>query len=139
MRSYHTGLLAIVHLFMLAPLYAEDEPSIGDVFRSELACALIEPALADMPVNPVFGMDAGQCKSVVPGDSRNAEYFLDGTCTEPLAFQPTTLVQHCAVLLDSSGLGELPADNANWTIPPGTRFDLGALGLDGVTRAWLQQ
>ncbi|MEE9322610.1 MAG: alpha/beta hydrolase [Granulosicoccus sp.] len=138
-RRYQSGLLAVAQLFVLLPLHAEGEPSIGDVFRSELACALIEPALADMPVNPVFQMRAGQCRSVVPDESQNAEYFLDVACSEPLAFQTTALVEHCGVLLDSSGLGELSSDNANWTLPPGTRFDLGALSLDGITQPWLQQ
>lgn len=142
LQAFKKTLLRAVFVIPLLPTLstgaiADDDIAIGDIFRSELACRLIEPVFADMPVAPVFAMEGGACVATVP--ENNADYFTDAACTEPLAYQQTTLRDHCAVLLDNTGLGETTNDSVNWTLPPGTRIDVGARPLTGVSQPYMQE
>jgi acetyl esterase/lipase len=118
---------------------AQSEPDLKDVFRNELACWLIEPLLADMPAAPLYAQKES-CISVVPDDAQDTDYFADESCQVPLAFEPTTLIEHCGVLIDSSQLGEGQGiDSPVWTLPPGTRFDVGARSLENIGQPYLQR
>lgn len=119
---------------------ANAEPNIRDIFQNSFACALISPLLADMTVEPVYEQSGTQCVSVIPVDDQDALYFVDDSCQEPLEFETTSLISHCEVLLDSSKLGEGQyLSSAGWTLPPGTRIDVGARPLSGVTQPYLQR
>ena len=135
-RALLTGLLTMATAVVSA---AQSQPDIKDVFRNELACLLIEPLLADMPVTPVYTQNDG-CVSVVPDDSVDTNYFADDSCQIPLAYESTRLIDHCNVLIDSSLLGEGQGiDSPVWTLPPGTRFDVGAKSLDNIAQPYLQR
>ncbi len=97
-----TGALLMASAVVSA---AQSEPDIKDVFRNELACWLIEPLLADMPAAPLYTQKES-CVSVVPDDAQDTDYFADDSCQVALAYDPTTLIEHCNVLIDSSQLGE---------------------------------
>lgn len=118
---------------------AQSPPDIKDIFRNELACLLIEPLLAEMPIAAIYTQVNG-CVSVVPNEDSAAEYFSDDKCEVPLAYEPTQLIDHCNVLIDSSLLGEGQGiDTPVWTLPPGTRFDVGARSLDNIAQPYLQR
>lgn len=126
-------------MLVSVPAVAQQLPDIDDIFRNELACLLIEPLLADMQVSPVYEQASG-CRSVEPDDDPNAVYFLDESCQVPLAFEPTPLIDHCRVLVDSTGLGEGQGiEEPVWTLPPGTRIDVGARSLENLTQPYLQR
>jgi len=122
------------------PFKAEAQSlDIKDILRSELACALLDPVFAEMPAAPLFTSTENGCEAAVPDSSRR-EYYLDETCLDPINFVPTDLVEHCALLLDSTGLGEgVGISGDQWTLPPGTRFDLGARSLENVQQPYLQR
>ena len=116
-----------------------DQPSLTELFRSSLTCALVEPLLADMPVAPLYTQQDGRCISKIPDDSAR-DYFSDATCESPVAFEPTTLASHCELLQDAELLGEGQGiDMPVWTLPPGARLDVGARSLVGVQQPYLQR
>jgi len=142
MLSVFVPLVVPIVVLAVAPISAsaaQDQPDIKDVFRNELTCLLIEPLLADMPVSPLYTQNDG-CVSVVPDQDSDTDYFIDEKCQLPLAYTPTRLIDHCSVLIDSSQLGEAQGiDTPVWTLPPGTRFDVGAKSLDNIAQPYLQR
>lgn len=118
---------------------AAQSPDIRDILRSELTCALIDSVFADMPVAPLYRMTDNGCEAVTP-DSAELEYFAESSCRNMISFTPTDLVDHCALLLDSTGLGEgegIDLRDDSWTLSPGSRFDLGARSLEGVRQPYM--
>ncbi|MFK7855337.1 MAG: alpha/beta hydrolase [Granulosicoccus sp.] len=139
LRIAQCMLFGALCILIAVPGAAQQQPDIDDIFRNELACLLIEPLLADMQVSPVYEQADG-CRSVVPDDDPSAVYYLDESCQIPLAFEPTPLIDHCTILIDSSGLGEgLGIEEPVWTLPPGTRIDVGAKSLTNLTQPYLQR
>lgn len=121
-------------------VHAQSLPDIKDLFQNELACALVEPLLAQMPVEPLFLQQGTDCVATVPDEQAGLSYFADDQCRVPVDFTPTSLRDHCAVLLDASLLGEGDGAMADtWTLPPGARMDVGARSLDGVNQPYLQR
>ncbi len=119
---------------------AAQSPDIRDIIRSELACALIDSVFADMPVAPLYQVTDNGCEAVRP-DSAGVDYFSDNRCSSLVNFTPTDLADHCALLLDSSGLGEgsgVDLRDNTWTLSPGSRLDLGARSLDDVQQPYMQ-
>lgn len=119
---------------------AQSLPDLRDIFRSSFACLLIDPLLADMPVEQLFVSEGTACRSTMPLDD-SLSYFLDDQCTQPLAFDSTSIGEFCDVLLDTSSLGEGQGidDTPTWTLSPGSRLDAGARPLDGVVHPYLQR
>ena len=130
-----------------APAQAQD---IADLFRSALACTLIEPTLADTRAAPLY-RDAGPgCAAGLPNEktARDA-WYLDAACSLPVAVEHTPLTTWCDSLLEPGTLGEgqgigqgigqgpgEPAGRSSWTLSPGSRLALGARSLDGVVQPW---
>lgn len=119
---------------------AQSNPALSDIFQNALACALVEPLLANGEAATLFALEDAQCASVVPDDDRDASYYQDASCTVPLNFSPTSLYSYCELLLDPSSLGEgKGVVTDQWTLSPGTLLDLGARSLDGVSQPYLQR
>ncbi|WP_088920311.1 alpha/beta hydrolase [Granulosicoccus antarcticus] len=93
-----------------------------------------------MRVTPLYRQEQGRCVSRVP-DELDQDYFSDAGCEIPVAFEPTTLASHCELLLNADQLGEGQGINTPpvWTLPPGTRLDVGARSLEGVQQPYLQR
>ena len=116
-----------------------DQPSLTDIFRNSLTCALLEPLLADMPVEPLYAQVDGRCASTVPNETAQ-DYYSDVGCESPVAFEPTSLASHCDLLLNVELLGEGQGIEAPvWTLPPGARLDVGARSPEGVQQPYLQR
>ena len=137
MRRYVASIVLAVASLLSFSANAQS-PDIRDIIRSELACALIDSVFADMPVAPLYSVTDNGCEAVRP-DSAEVDYFSDDSCSSLVNFTPTDRVDHCALLLDSTGLGEGGdiGDNT-WTLSPGSRFDLGALSLEDVQQPYMQ-
>ena len=137
MRRYVASIVLAVASLLSFSANAQS-PDIRDIIRSELACALIDSVFADMPVAPLYSVTDNGCEAVRP-DSAEVDYFSDDSCSGLVNFAPTDRVDHCALLLDSTGLGEGGdiGDNT-WTLSPGSRFDLGALSLEDVQQPYMQ-
>ena len=137
MRRYVAAIVLAVASLLSFSANAQS-PDIRDIIRSELACALIDSVFADMPVAPLYSVTDNGCEAVRP-DSAEVDYFSDDSCSGLVNFAPTDRVDHCALLLDSTGLGEGGdiGDNT-WTLSPGSRFDLGALSLEDVQQPYMQ-
>ena len=74
--DYRIALISVLLMAAAVASAGQSQLDIKDVFRNELACLLIKPLLADMPVAPVFAQDDG-CVSVVPDDEQGTNYFID--------------------------------------------------------------
>lgn len=133
-------LVAVPLLAFAGQSWSQPLPDIRDVFQNELACAIVEPLLADMAVEPLYLQQGTQCLATVPVDQVGQAFFADDQCQIPVDFSPTDLRDHCSMLLDSSSLGEgQGATGTHWTLPPGTRMDLGARSLEGLNQPYLQR
>jgi acetyl esterase/lipase len=133
-------IVAAAPLLFSSATNAQANPALSDIFQNALACALVEPLLANGQSAQLFAMEQAQCVSVVPNNDGDANYYLDENCTSPLSFSPTSLFSYCDLVLDPSSLGEgegIVADQ--WTLSPGSRLDLGARSLDGVAQPYLQR
>jgi len=119
--------------------YAQQQPSLGQIFQNTLTCALVGPLLADVDVESLYELNGNTCEAVIPNSSTD-DYFLDANCTNPVNFFSTPLSRHCELLLDSSGLGEGEniVDDA-WTLSPGSRLNVGARSLTGVSQPYMQR
>jgi len=139
-RIYFIAAIALSCAATFVPGIAQAQPDIKDVFQNALACAVVDPLLADMPVEPLYTMEGNTCVSLEPDDDESRRYFNDMACTSPVNFAYTSLSSHCSLLLDSTLLGEGNGivDNA-WTLTPGTRLDLGARSLEGVSQPYMQR
>jgi len=85
-------------------------------------------------------MEGDTCVGLEPDDDQSRRYFNDMACTSPVDFEYTSLSSHCSLLLDSTLLGEGNGIVENvWTLPPGTRLDLGARSLEGVSQPYMQR
>ena len=138
-----TGRFAAYAVFLVSSVIsagkAVAQPSLTDFFQSALTCALVQPLLADMPVEPVYAQTGTTCTTVVPDES-DSTYFADTSCLIPLDFEATTLASHCELLLDPDQLGEgAGISTPVWTLSPGSRLDVGARSLDGVIQPYLQR
>lgn len=137
-RVILSGLAALAVSGLLSPV-VQAQTDVTDIFQNTLACALVEPLLADMPAEPLYTRLGGLCHAFVPDDAVR-EYFSDTDCTTPLVFRPVSLSDHCEVLLDPVHLGEGQGIEAGeWSLPPGARLDLGARSLEGVQWPYLQR
>lgn len=132
--------LVLLYLCLNYPGTVLAQADIEDVFQNALACALFEPLLADMPIEPVYTVADNACVSISPNDDASQSYFADAGCLVPLNFEPTDLTDHCNLLTDSTRLGEgQGVTEPVWTLSPGTQLDLGAKSLDGVHQPYLQR
>lgn len=140
-RTSYRLCLAAVLVAILGQAQAQSLPDIKDIFQSALTCLLIEPLLADMPVEPLYRIDdGGNCESINPDDASSSVFYADAACQRELPFEKTSLSEHCDLLLDSTLLGEGEGISTPvWTLPPGSRMDLGALSLDGVQQPYMQR
>lgn len=115
------------------------QTQLTDIIENTLTCALVQPLLADMPINPLYVQDQGECLPRTPDES-SQNYYSDADCSKSIDFSATPLLEHCELLLDPDLLGEgenLVPDA--WTLSPGSRLNLGARTLDGVLQPYLQR
>lgn len=139
-RNVLSLIVLLPGLLLSSGASAQSLPDLKDIFRSSFACLLIDPLLADMPVEPVFVNEGTACRSTAPLDD-SLSYFLDEACTRPLAFRSTSVGDFCDVLMDDAALGEGQGidESPVWTLSPGSRLDAGARSLDGVVHPYLQR
>lgn len=127
-------------LFLSMASRGQTNPALSEVFQNALACALIEPLLANGKPAALYSLEATNCVSVVPNDDPDAGYYLDENCTHSINFSPTPLLQYCESLIDPSLLGEGEGIvSGQWSLSPGTLLDIGARSLDGVSQPYVQR
>lgn len=118
---------------------AASQPNLQDIFESVVACALVEPLLADMPVQSLYFQNDDGCQASAPDESTQ-QFFSDDSCETPVSFAATPMLEYCGLLLDKETLGEGAGINPlQWTLSPGSRLDVGARSLEGVAQPYLQR
>ncbi|MFK7890737.1 MAG: alpha/beta hydrolase [Granulosicoccus sp.] len=127
-------------MFFGGTVVAQSLPDIREVLENELTCALLQPLMADMPVESVYSQTGTECVVSTPDLTSDSTYFADSSCQTQFAFSPTPLAEHCQEILDPARFGEGGDDIPSaWTLPPGTRLDVGARSLNGLTQPYMQR
>lgn len=115
-------------------IFSDD--NLLDSIGSAVGCDLSAHLKADMVVNPVYMLEGSQCVSARP--SASGSYFADSGCTQPLEYQRTSQQQFCVAALDKSNLGQggNTLEERQWTLSPGTAYDVGAASIEGLQQPY---
>lgn len=127
-------------LEIIAALIFEDDDRINEILESAAFCELTSVLQTDLPVAAVYEWRDGSC--VVVDHSEQGTYYSDASCINSFDFYPTSFSQFCATALDAQRLGNAQSNSIElqrWSLSPGTRFDLGALPLEGKSQPYVQR
>jgi acetyl esterase/lipase len=97
--------------------------------------------------SPVYTLDNNGCEEIpdtqlAQGEFDNDMVYTDPQCQLSLDFTSTSDSEYCDYVLDTERLGNAEADALSlgqWTLSPGTRFDIGALPLAGLRQPFTQR
>lgn len=144
MNRLNTALVSVVlwlsggQLIGVAQAQQTDIFSTDDLLQSigtALGCELSSTLMADMTVNPLYSAAGLQCLPSNPGAS--GAFFTDEACRNEIAFAATSQQQFCAEAIDRTNLGNgATVVEGRWTLSPGTRYDVGAASLTGLTQPY---
>lgn len=123
--------------------HADLEDLLGNVAVCE-AAGLLQTS---MQHPSVYTLDANGCEAIgtgqlTQGSFDNDTIYTDAQCQTTLDFASTSDIEYCDYVLDTESLGNAEADAqklGQWTLSPGTRFDIGALSLDGLVQPFTQR
>jgi acetyl esterase/lipase len=93
----------------------------------------------------VFSIGAEGCQATqIPAgeEASTSALYVDASCQTALDFSPTSTVDYCNTVLDTQRLGNAAASPdklGQWTLSPGTTFDIGALPLNGLLQPYTQR
>lgn len=124
----------------------EDRDSLSELLGTAVACRLSEELLVDLPRAPLFFSESGVCEPALDSQAEDSAsvLFSDGECLNPVSVSPIPLQTFCQLALDKeflgdgSGLSQTPG-HPQWTLSPGTEFDLGAATLRGLSQPYVQR
>jgi len=115
---------------------------LSDVLGSIAACNLSRRLMADIQPAPIYRANTGSCNRVTDDVFPVQTLFTDAECTQPFSYRTTTLAEYCLRTFDKTLLGNaanLQGRDAYWSLSPGSRYDLGALALDGLTQPYVSR
>ncbi len=150
MKYYFLPLVVLVSFFANSAYsqgnVLEDRETLIDLLGNSLACRLSEELLIDLEREPLYAFDGGNCSTVVDIASQESAttIFADAQCQTPVSFSPMPQQTFCTLALDEQLLGDggglsRTAGHPEWTLSPGTRFDLGSASLRGLSQPYLQR
>lgn len=106
-----------------------------DSIGSAIGCDLSARLKADMNINPLYRADGTLCIAEVPNQS--GPFYTDSQCSIEIDFQRTGQQQFCAQVLDKENLGQGGGGpDQQWTLSPGSAYDVGAASLIGLTQPY---
>lgn len=151
--NLHSPSLLIIVISFLAgfiqPVTAnvlEDRDSLLTLLGNSVACRLSEELMVDMPVSALFSNDTGDCEGISDADDFDSlsSLFSDASCQTPMVFDEIPQQLFCLLALDKEILGEgggLPVQPAHpeWSLSPGSLYDVGAASSRGLTQPYMQR
>ncbi len=127
-------------LEIIAALIFEDDDRITEILEDAAFCEITSVLQTDLPVVLAYELRNGSC--VLADQSQQGTHYSDISCSSPFEYYPTSFTDFCATALDSKRLGNAQSNSfelQRWSLSPGTRFDLGALPLEGKNQPYVQR
>lgn len=127
-------------LEIIAALIFEDDDRIDDILESAALCEIARVLQSDLPVTAAYEWRDGSC--LIADQNAAGTHFSDAGCTRSFEYYPTGFSEFCATALDAQRLGNAQSNSfelQRWSLSPGTRFDLGALPLEGKNQPYVQR
>jgi len=156
--SLSMGLLRTQRVELLAALVLGDDEELSRLFSDAAQCEAAGILQTSIAHRPVYRLDVDGCQptqipdadklnthSTADGgvdDTAQANWYSDSACQIPVNYYSTGTVDYCADVLDTQRLGNAASrlDQLDqWTLSPGTRFDIGALPLAGKEQPFTQR
>jgi len=132
---------------LLASLLFGEPTSPNAILADAVLCESASSFLSSAVTTPIYSGSPAQCDRVIdPGSVSGQTFFgqtwTDASCTKPIDYQPTSVSTYCDAALDPERLGNaasFPDQLKKWTHSPGSRLDISALGLEGLTQPFLRR
>ncbi len=128
-------------LEILAALIANDSEALTEIASNAAECQLGAVLETSLPLAPVYLLEGGACIAVERPVEQGMN-FSDANCQLPFDFFNTPVADFCQVALDPLRLGNpmsKPQELNRWTLSPGSRFDIGAVSLQGKRQPYVQR
>lgn len=127
---------------LLSSVLFGEPNSPGAILADAVLCESAAAFLSKPVTLPVYAGSSEQCDVVRDFSVQNTELWADENCTQALNYEPTSIGAYCDVALDPTRLGNAasrPEQLAQWTHSPGSRFDISALSVDGLTQPFVRR
>ncbi len=116
--------------------------STDAILNDALTCQSASVFLSDANTEPVYAGSPEQCIAIDPDLIASAPIYSDAACGNAINYKTTSISEYCDVALDPVRLGNaasLPAQLGQWTHSPGSRFDIGALGIAELKHPFMRR
>lgn len=143
--SLSLGLLRTQRIELLGALILGDSAELSRLLSDAAQCEAAGFLQTSIAHQSVYRIDVDGCQLSQIPDADNAaqtNWYYDSACQLPLNYYPTSTVDFCVDVLDTQRLGNAASkvDQLDqWTLSPGTRFDIGALSLKGKEQPFTQR
>ena len=145
------GYVRSQRVALLAALLVGDDDAVSAIFSDAVQCEAAGVLQIKMPQPVVYAITDNGCEVAQIPDAETSEarqptsantWFEDAQCQITFDYMPTSTVDFCRTVLDNNRLGN--ADSrveqlGRWTLSPGTRFDIGAVSLQGRIQPFTQR
>lgn len=128
-------------LILSSMLFGEPD-SVNGILSDALLCQSASAFFTSAYPISLYRQFGDQCTAVTAEGAVTGRYWSDASCTNEIEYRPTSMDEYCHVALDSERFGNaalLSSGASPWTHSPGTRFDIGALTLDGLTQPLMRR
>lgn len=128
-------------LELLAALILNDNEALTEITSNAAECELGAVLQTSLQPEPVYRKNAESC-ALISRPVADGNFFSDSNCQQSFDFVETTLADFCQVALDPLRLGNPMSRSGElnrWSLSPGSRFDLGALSIQGKQQPYVQR
>ncbi len=152
--SLSLGYLRTHRLELLAALVLGDDDRLEELFGGAAQCEAAGILQTSLLHQPLYTLDGAGCSAVQIPDTAGPDeellveqinattWYADDSCQLAVDFEASSTVDYCRAVLDSRRLGNAASfsdELDRWTLSPGTRFDIGAVPLDGRLQPFTQR
>ena len=144
--SLSLGYMRTHRVELLAALLLGDTAGISRVTSNAIQCQAASVLQTSMLHTPVFELNNAGCQVIqIPNQQVTGAFntiYSDAQCLNAIDYFATDTVDYCTQVLDAERLGNaasFPEQLNQWTLSPGTRFDIGALSLAGKLQPFTQR
>ncbi|MEE9321664.1 MAG: alpha/beta hydrolase, partial [Granulosicoccus sp.] len=130
---------------LLAALILGDDAMVDSILGNAAMCeasGLLQVPLLHAPVYEIGAEGCNEAQIPAGEEAATAALYVDASCQHAFDFSHTSAVDYCNTVLDTQRLGNAASNPENlgqWTLSPGTTFDIGALPLTGLRQPYTQR
>lgn len=145
--SLSLGFLRTKRVELLAALVTGDDEKLSELLSNAAICEAAGILQTSLDIAPVYTLAGNGCDLITEDQLRNntaslGTVYTDAQCLQSFDYFDSSEIDYCTTVLDVERLGNAAADTQTldrWTLSPGTRFDIGALPLAGLTQPFTQR